>query len=188
MTHDLQVTSIAAKPPLADGGSYGCHNHQRRELTPAEKPANFDRAAQQPRVEPKPARGRGQRQFGPLDGSAPQLQTADNRDKGDQQGACLLACVRRRQSDEDTRGQSDRDKDQGEAQIQRAFNDFHTFTFLESVFTFREIARETPCRASRPVFSQHPGSAPPSGGLSRMLREILLEIRRRVAYSTGQST
>ena len=93
--------------------------------------------------------------------------------KGHQQRACLLAGAKRRQSDEDTRRQSDRDKDQGETQIQRAFSDFHTFTFLDSVFMFREIARDTPYGTSQPVFSQHPGSAPPSGGLSRMPREIL---------------
>jgi len=120
-----------------------------------------------------------------MDGS---VLTPKDHSKGDQQTACLLASAKRRQSDEDARRQSDRDKDQGETQIQRAFNDFHTFSFLESVFTFREIAREAPCGTPHSVFSQHPGSAPPSGGLSRMPREILLEIRSRVAYSTGQST
>ena len=70
--------------------------------------------------------------------------------KGHQQRACLLAGAKRRQSDEDTRRQSDHDKDQGETQIQRALSDFHTFTFLDSVFMFREIARDTPYGTPHP--------------------------------------
>jgi hypothetical protein len=68
-----------------------------------------------------------------MDGS---VLTPKDHSKGDQQGACLLACVKRRRSDEDTRRQSDRDKDQGEAQIQRAFNDFHTLPFSNQFSRF----------------------------------------------------
>ena len=68
--------------------------------------------------------------------------TPKDHSEGDQQRACLLAGAKRRQSDEHARRHSDRYKDQGETQIQGTFNDFHTFTFLDSVFTSREIARE----------------------------------------------
>jgi len=86
--------------------------------------------------------------------------------KGHQQRACLLAGAKRRQSDEDTRRQSDHDKDQGETQIQRAFSDFHTFTFLDSVFMFREIARDTPYGTPHPFSLSildrlHPAVGPP---------------------------
>jgi hypothetical protein len=58
-----------------------------------------------------------------MDGS---VLTPKDHSKGDQQRACLFAGAKRRQSDERTRRQSDRQKDQGETQTQRVFNDFHT--------------------------------------------------------------
>ena len=70
-----------------------------------------------------------------MDGS---VLTARDDSKGDQQRACLLAGAKGPQFDEHARCQSNRDKDQGDTQIQRAFNDFHSFTFLDSVFTLFE--------------------------------------------------
>ena len=108
--------------------------------------------------------------------------------KGHQQRACLLAGTKRRQSDEETRRQSDRHKGQRETQIQRAFNDFHTFHL--SRFSFH-VSRDSPGHSLRNL---------PTGFLSASwigstqrwalpnAQRNSLEIRSRVAYSTGQST
>ena len=75
--------------------------------------------------------------------------TPKDHSKGDQQTGCLLAGAKRRQSDKDTRRQSDRDKGQGETQIQRAFNDFHTFHL--SQFSFH-VSRDSPGSSLRTPF------------------------------------